>query len=136
MFFAAPAWEEKFMNNKLKEYLNQNKTSSFSELLFTFIDKKGLTDAEVYKKVSMDRRLFSKIRCNENYIPKKDNIIKLCLALSLKKDEVNQLLDSAGYSLCTSNSFDLVILFCLENNIYDINIIYDYLYTFTNTVLI
>ena len=124
------------MNNKLKEYLNQNKTSSFRELLFNFIDKKGLTDVEVYKSVSIDRRLFSKIRCDANYIPKKENVIKLCLALALKKDEVIELLDSAGYSLCTNNNFDLIILFCLENSIYDINIINDYLYTFTNTALI
>lgn len=124
------------MNDKIKKYLNQNKSSSFSNLLFNLIDKKGLTDVEVYKKVSIDRRLFSKIRCNENYIPKKDNVIKLCLALSLKQDEVKELLDSAGYTLSTNNNFDLVILFCIENNIYDINIVNDYLYTFTNTVLI
>ena len=123
------------MNNKLKEYLNQKKTSSFSELLFDLIDKKGLTDVEVYKSVSIDRRLFSKIRCNENYIPKKENVIKLCLALTLKKDEVIELLDSAGYSLCTNNNVDLIISFCLENNIYDINIVNEYLYTFANTVL-
>lgn len=123
------------MNDKIKKYLNQNKSSSFSNLLFNLIDRKGLTDVEVYKKVSIDRRLFSKIRCNENYIPKKDNVIKLCFALSLKQDEVKELLDSAGYSLSTNNNFDLVVLFCIENNIYDINIVNDYLYTFTNTVL-
>ena len=79
------------MNNKLEKYLNRNKTSSFRDLLFSFIDKKGFTDAEVYKKVFIDRRLFSKIRCNENYVPRKENIIKLCLALSLNKDEVKTL---------------------------------------------
>lgn len=94
-----------------------------------------MNDSEVYKKVAIDRRLFSKIRCNKNYIPKKENIIKLCLALTLKKDELNELLCSAGYSLSTNNNFDLIILFCVENNIYDINIVNDYLYTFTNTIL-
>ena len=123
------------MNNKLKKYLSQKNSSSFSELLFSYIDKKGLTDSKVYKKVFIDRRLFSKIRCNENYIPKKDNIIKLSLSLSLKKHEIDELLYSAGYSFCTNNNFDLVILFCIENNIYDINVVNDYLYTFTNTVL-
>ena len=123
------------MNKEIKEYLNQNKTSSFSELLFSFIDEKGFTDSEVYKKVSIDRRLFSKIRCSENYIPKKDNIIKLSLALSLNKDEINKLLNSAGYSLSANNNVDLVISFCIENNIYDINVVNDYLYTFANTVL-
>ena len=91
------------MKKKIEKYLNQNKTSSFREWLFNFIDKKGLKDSEVYKKVSIDRRLFSKIRCNENYILKKDNVIKLCLALSLTKDELNKLLYSAGYSLSTNN---------------------------------
>lgn len=122
------------MNKKIIEYLNQNKSYSFSELLFSFVDEKGFTDSEVYKKVSIDRRLFSKIRCSENYIPKKDNIIKLGLALSLTKDEMDMLLNSAGYTLSTNN-IDLIISFCVENNIYDINIVNDYLYTFTNTVL-
>ena len=123
------------MNKKIKEYLNQNKSCCFSELLFSFIDERGFTDSEVYKKVSMDRRLFSKIRCSENYIPKKENIIKLGLALSLNKDELNKLLNSAGYTLASNNKIDLIISFCIENNIYDINVVNDYLYTFTNTVL-
>ena len=123
------------MNKKIIEYLNQNKTYTFSELLFSFIDEKGFTDSEVYKKVSIDRRLFSKIRCSNNYIPKKENIIKLGLALSLSKDEINKLLNSAGYSLSANNNVDLIITFCIENNIYDINVVNDYLYTFANTVL-
>ena len=69
------------------------------------------------------------------YIPKKENIIKLGLSLSLNKEKMDKLLSSAGYSLSTNNKFDLVILFCIENKIYDLNIINDYLYTFTNTVL-
>lgn len=123
------------MNKKIIEYLNQNKTYTFSELLFSFIDEKGFTDSEVYKKVSIDRRLFSKIRCSNNYIPKKENIIKLGLALSLNKDEIDMLLKSAGYSLASNNKIDLIISFCIENNIYDINVVNDYLYSFTNTVL-
>lgn len=123
------------MNTKIQKYLNQFKSSSFSELLFSYIDSSGLTDAEVYKKVFIDRKLFSKIRCNENYIPKKENIIKLGLSLSLNKEEMNKLLSSAGYSLSTTNDFDLIISFCIENNIYDITVVNDYLYTFGSTIL-
>lgn len=123
------------MNTKIQKYLNQFKSSSFSELLFSYIDSSGLTDAEVYKKVFIDRKLFSKIRCNENYIPKKENIIKLGLSLSLNKEKMNKLLSSAGYSLSTTNDFDLIISFCIENNIYDITVVNDYLHTFGNTIL-
>jgi len=123
------------MENKISKYLNQNKSMSFNELLFSYIDERGFKDSEVYKKVSIDRKLFSKIRCNENYIPKKNNVIKLSLALSLDKQELQKLLFSAGYTLCTNNDFDLVILFCVENKVYDLNVVNDYLYTFTNTIL-
>ena len=122
------------MKESFKDYLSHNKQMSFNEILFSFIDEKGFKDSEVYKKVDIDRKLFSKIRCNENYIPRKNVIIKLCLALELTKNEFNKLLNSAGYSL-NNSIFDLVISYCLENNIYDLNIINNYLYTYTNAVL-
>ena len=120
----------------IKKYLDQNKSRCFNELLFSYIDQSGLLDSEVYKKVYIDRKLFSKIRCSENYIPKKNNVIKLGLALSLDKENFINLLSSAGYTLTTTNDFDLIIAFCIENNIYDLDVINNYLYKFCGTVLI
>lgn len=122
------------MNNKILEYLNCNKSMSFNELLFSLIDKSGYKDSEIYKKVDIDRKLFSKIRCSEDYIPRKNVIIKLCLALGLDKVEFDKLLNSAGYSL-SNNKFDQVISCCIENNIYDLNQVNDYLYTFCDASL-
>ena len=122
------------MKDKIKDYLSHHKSKDFKELLFSYIDESGSKDSEVYKKVDIDRKLFSKIRCNNNYIPRKNVIIKLCLALGLKKYDFNKLLNSAGYSLSNSN-FDLVISYCLDNNIYDLNVVNDYLYTYSNAVL-
>ena len=122
------------MHTKISDYLNCNKSMSFNELLFSFIDESGHKDSEIYKKVDIDRKLFSKIRCNENYIPRKNVIIKLCLSLKLNKSEFNTLLNSAGYSL-SSSKFDLIISYCLDNNIYDLNVINDYLFTYCNAIL-
>ena len=122
------------MNTKIKEYLNCNKSMSFNELLFSLIDESGCKDSEIYKKVDIDRKLFSKIRCNNNYIPRRNIIIKLCLALELEKNEFNKLLNSAGYSL-TNNKFDQIIFYCLDNKVYDLSQINDYLYTFCNASL-
>lgn len=122
------------MKNDIKAYLNQNKSKNFSELLFSYIDEIGCKDSEIYKKVDIDRKLFSKIRCGD-YIPKRSNVIKLCLSLRLDKVKFNKLLNAAGYSLNNNTDFDLIISYCIENNVYDFNIINDYLYTFTNTVL-
>lgn len=122
------------MKESCKDYLNHNKSKNFNEILFSFIDEKGVKDSEIYKKVDIDRKLFSKIRCSNDYIPRKNVIIKLCFALGLSKDNFNKLLNSAGYSLSKSK-FDLIITYCLDNSIYDINIINDYLYTYSNAVL-
>lgn len=122
------------MDNKIIEYLNCSKSQNFNDILFSFIDKSGHKDSEIYKSVDIDRKLFSKIRCNKNYIPRKNIIIKLCFSLRLNKTEFNKLLNSAGYSLST-NKFDLIISYCLENNIYDLNIINDYLFTYCNAIL-
>lgn len=122
------------MNTKIKEYLNCNKSKNFNEMLFSFIDKSGYKDSEIYKKVDIDRKLFSKIRCNNNYIPRRNVIIKLCLALRLERNDFNKLLNSAGYSL-SNTKFDQIIAYCLENKVYDLSQINDYLYTFCSASL-
>lgn len=118
----------------IKEYLSCKKSMSFNEVLFSFIDESGYKDSKIYKKADVDRKLFSKIRCNSNYIPRRNVIIKLCLALELDKDDFNKLLNSAGYSLSDSR-FDRIIAWCLENDIYDLSKVNDYLYTFCSTIL-
>jgi len=122
------------MNTKIIEYLNCNKSKSFNETLFSFIDESGHKDSEIYKKVDIDRKLFSKIRCDNDYIPRKNVIIKLCLALGLERNDFNKLLNSAGYSLSNSK-FDQIISYCLDNNVYDLTEVNDYLYTFCSASL-
>lgn len=120
---------------EIKKYLNENMTMNFSSLLFNYIDKLRLSDSYVYNKAKIDRRLFSKIRCNDNYVLNKQNIIKLCISLELNKEDTSKLLSSAGYTLSTNNNFDLTISYCIENKIYDLNTINNYLFALTNTVL-
>lgn len=96
------------MNNiKLEKYLKEKKQVNFNELLFSYIDNNNLKDSDVYHKIDMDRKLFSKIRCNLNYIPKKANVIKLCLSLNLM--DSNKLLNSAGYSLSYNDQIQIII---------------------------
>lgn len=122
-------------NHQLLNYLNQSKTMNFRDLLFSFIDRSGEKDSDVYNRAGIDRRLFSKIRCSESYTLKKENILKLCVSLKLDLTDTNELLESAGYSLSTTNDFDLILRFCLLNNIYDMETINEYLFSYTNTVL-
>ena len=106
--------------NKLNFFVDDNSDRCFSKVLFDFIDRSGKTDSEIYKIASVDRRVFSKIRCNKNYIPKKRTIIAIGLALKLTKTDFDTLLLAAGYSLSYSDVFDLIIMYCIENKIYSI----------------
>ncbi|MDD7201810.1 MAG: macro domain-containing protein [Sphaerochaetaceae bacterium] len=97
-----------------------NLGESFQERLLRMIGERGMTDPEVYKRANVDRKLFSKIRCSEDYIPKKKTIVALAIALRLSLDEAKDLLASAGLMLTNNSKADVIVRFCLENEIYDI----------------
>lgn len=103
---------------------------TFTVKLFELIDKKGLKDPEVYKKANIDRKLFSKIRSNDNYNPSKKTAIALSIALELSYNQTQDLLGRAGYTLSKSNKFDLIIEACIKKGIYNIFEINNILYSF------
>ena len=115
--------------SSINNYINDNKEEdTFQTKLFKFIDSKDLKDSDVYNKVNIDRRLFSKIRSNKDYHPSKETIILLGIALELTEEEIVDLLSSASYSLPMNTTYDLIIRFCFKEKIYNLNQINEFLY--------
>ena len=108
----------------------KNLEETFSVKLLSLIDEKGLKDSDVYKKANIDRKLFSKIRSNQNYNPSKKTAIALGIALELNFDELQDLLSRASYTLSRSNLFDVVIEGCIKKGIYNIFQINNILFEF------
>ena len=99
------------------------------------VDTKNLTDTQVYKRANMDRRLFSKIRSNKEYSPKKTTVFSLAIALKLSVAETEKLLASAGYAFNMSSKADVIIRYFLEREEYDIFTINETLFCFEQNVL-
>ena len=112
----------------LKSWIQENNQyNDFQTMLFELIDDRNLVDADVYNKVHIDRRLFSKIRNDKNYHPSKETILLLGFSLELSETEIEKLLESASYSLPKNNYYDLIIRFCFMKGIYKIKDVNDLL---------
>ena len=92
---------------------------TFSQRLLRMIDERGMTDAEAYTKAYVDRRHFSKIRKDVNYVPNKKTVLAFTIALELSLDEAKDLLASAGFALSRSSKTDIIVAYFLQNKIYD-----------------
>ena len=124
-------YERRIMNSRMSmPILNRNTKSlddvlakreqGFKDKLLELIDKKGMTDVEVYKKANITKSVFSSIRCKKNYIPKKATITALAVALELDMKEFVDLLSRAGYALSPNDTFDRIIAYYFTNRKYDI----------------
>lgn len=112
-----------------------NLDEPFATTLLRLIDAKGLTDAQVYKRANIDRKLFSKIRSIKGYTPRKKTVVALAFALELSLADAKDLLKRTGFALSDSSKFDLIVKCCFEHKIYEIYEINEVLFKYDQPTL-
>ena len=122
------------MMEDLKEYIskhkeNKEKADDFVTYLYQLMDKYGFDkSSDLYNKANISRQHWSKIISSKG-TPKLElnTVLKLIFALQLDNHECKYLLKKAGYTLSSSDKYALVIRYCIENKIYNLSKVNEYL---------
>ena len=91
----------------------------FADTLFYYIDKKGISDVECYKRSNVSKKTFSKIKCNSDYRPSKITAVSFAIGLHLSLEETQHLLSTAGMCLSHSIRFDVIIEYFISSGSYE-----------------
>ena len=112
------ASQSRIKHRTLEERL-KNRGETFSEATMRIIDEHGWKDSEVYNRVFMDRRLFSKLR-RKDYRPGRETVILMAFALRLNADEARDYIGLAGYTFSSGSRADIIVEYFLQAGNYDV----------------
>ena len=137
-----PSIEEVYLELK-EEYISRNpvksftfeKSISFYECLSKHLNNKGMSEPDLYNAVGISRQTFYKIKYEEGYIPRRRTVFYFILILQLNSLQANELLSLAGYQFNPMSNVEQYIKYCIENGLYNIDEINDYLYDNFNDIL-
>src|SRR5574344_1109845 len=110
------------LNNEVQKVRNSPKNIS----LYQFIVKVARRENDfkssiIIERCHINKSTFSKMKCDEEYIPSKDTLLLIALGYKLNLDEAETLLNKGGYSLMTNRSRDILFRLAFSSRIYDLN---------------
>jgi len=121
-----------------KEYKREEKKQIFTEYLKDVLPEFGMTVEDLVKKTCLNRSIKNDIikSCEaEPFRPDKNTVLRMGIAMQMYVDEIETLLDAAGFTLSRSDKKDLIVKYHINKKIYDIDKIDKYVYKETGKSL-
>ena len=102
------------------EKLESQEVLTFGEYLQQLINKRGMTNKEVYSASNLTKQYFSKLINNKVNAPAKEKLLCVAVALKLNIDETKDFLLHAGYAISPYSKIDLVFEYYIRAGKYDV----------------
>jgi hypothetical protein len=106
----------------LKAYIADNRNKeTFPVMLDRLRDERGMKASDLYNRAGVNRGYYWKMMGQRYPNISKKIAIAYGIVLELDRSTLDALLRSAGYALSNNSGFDLVVMFCVERRIYNID---------------
>lgn len=115
---------------KIEESNKKEENIRFIDEVNLLFKNSNLTTKELAYLANCNKKTFKRILEDDTYIPSKNLALSLGIAFKLNSVELSEFLNYAGYSLNRADVFDLLILFFIDNNIFDVYKINDALFKY------
>ena len=114
------------VKERFKEYQEESADNvNFKDYLLNLIKKKRIKKfSSLYNAAGITKDTFSKILDHsKTRKPSKETIAALTIGLKLNLQEAQEFYNMAGYSLTSWDYIDILIRFCINEKIYDIDVV-------------
>ena len=113
----------------------EQRDEGFREMLLRLIGERGIKDSAAYKAANVSRGLFNRIVNRPEYRPGKQIVLAFAAGLCLTMEETEELMQKAGLAFTARDPFDIIVRYCLENRIYDVDEINMILFSYDRQLL-
>ncbi len=130
--------KESYISNETEENISSADDSigaSFHDILIKYVISSGMDNSEIWHRANMDRKIFSKIICEQGYHPKKKTVMSLCIALNLNLEQSKDLMSRADWAFSPCSKFDLIVQKAIIDKQYDIMKLNMVLFKYTDKIL-
>jgi O-acetyl-ADP-ribose deacetylase len=128
--------KEMIIEDKIFDVEDLEVSESFSRTLHLWLEKKGMKDSELYKKIYMSKQTFNKIINGKTEKPNQKTILLLAFGLKLNLDETLDFMEVVGYTFSKSSQFDLIVKYFIQDKNFDLHALETTLFELTGQTIV